>query len=167
MRSPAKLLLNSFWGKFVQRSSLTQTTLTDIPAIFTDMMASVQQEVKTVCFINDSRLQIDWIYNTDFIEASCRTNTVIAAYMTAQARLTLYSYLQPLDRRVLYCDTDSIVFTKSPGQGTPPFDDYLEDLMDEKLYYSLCNWWPKIMHSSYLSQTQRVKRVCVKYAVLH
>ena len=55
---------------------------------------------------------------------------VIAAYTTAQARLKLYSYLRPLGDRVLYCDTDSIVFTTEPGQWKPPLGDYLEDLTE-------------------------------------
>lgn len=110
---------------------MTQTTLTDDPALFTDMMTSDQQEVKNVRFINDHRVQIDWIYNTDFVEAFSRTNTVIAAYTTAQTRLKLYSYLRRLDRRVLYCDTDSVVFTTAAGQWEPPLGDYLGDLTDE------------------------------------
>ncbi|XP_052815380.1 uncharacterized protein LOC128242318 [Mya arenaria] len=131
LRSLAKLMLNSFWGKFGQRTNLTQTTLTDDPAIFTDMMTSDQQKVQNVRFINDNRVQIDWVYNTDFVEASCRTNTVIAAYTTAQARLKLYSYLKPLDTRLAYCDTDSLVFTTRPGEWEPPLGDYLGDLTDE------------------------------------
>lgn len=71
---------------------------------------------KLKTFINDQSVKIDWIHNTDFVEASSRTNVVIAAYTTAKARLRLYSYLQPLDKKVLYCDKDSIVFTTSLGQ---------------------------------------------------
>ena len=46
-------------------------------------------------------------------------------------RLRLDSYLEKLDHRVLYCDTDSIVFTTSPGEWEPPLGDYLGDLTDE------------------------------------
>jgi hypothetical protein len=35
---------------------------------------------------------------------------VIAAYTTAQARLKLYSYLEPLGPSALYADTDSVVY---------------------------------------------------------
>lgn len=34
----------------------------------------------------------------------------IAAYVTAQARLELYKYLQALGDRVIYCDTDSCIY---------------------------------------------------------
>ena len=53
----------------------------------------------------------------DSIEPSGRTNVVIAAYTTAQARLKLYSYLEPLQERVLYADTDSVIFRTSQSDG--------------------------------------------------
>ncbi|WAR22344.1 hypothetical protein MAR_016318, partial [Mya arenaria] len=37
-------MLNSLWGKFGQRSNLTQTTYTDDPALFMDMMTSDKQD---------------------------------------------------------------------------------------------------------------------------
>ncbi|XP_053388330.1 uncharacterized protein LOC123549617, partial [Mercenaria mercenaria] len=131
LRLLAKIILNSFWGKFGQRSNLTQTTYIDDPVQFVDMKASDQQEIKNVRFINDEAVQIDWAYTSDFIETSSRTNVIVAAYTTAQARLKLYSYLQPLGDRVLYCDTDSVVFTSSKGQWEPPLGDFLGDLTDE------------------------------------
>jgi len=66
LRSLAKLMLNSFWGKFGQRSNLTQTTYTDDPKEFMDMMTSDQQEVKNIRFVNDEAVQLDWIHNKDF-----------------------------------------------------------------------------------------------------
>ena len=94
-------------------------------------MTSDKQQVKNIRFINTEAVQLDWVYNDDFIEASAITNVVIAAYTTAQARLKLYSYLKPLGKRVLYCDTDSVVLTTAPGQWEPLLGDYLGDLTDE------------------------------------
>ena len=131
LRSLSKLMLNSFWGKFGQRANLTQTTFVTQPDQYFDMMTSDEQVIKNVRFINDESVQIDWVHNDDFIQPSSRTNVVIAAYTTAQARLKLYSYLQPLGNRVLYCDTDSVVFITSPGQWKPSLGDYLGDLTDE------------------------------------
>ncbi|XP_045197429.2 uncharacterized protein LOC123552109 [Mercenaria mercenaria] len=79
LRLLAKIMLNSFWGKFGQRSNLTQTSFIDDPVQFIDMMNSDKQEVKNVRFINEEAVQLDWAYNNDFIEASCRTNVVVAA----------------------------------------------------------------------------------------
>lgn len=129
LRSLAKLMLNSFWGKFGQRTNLTQTTFVTQPDQYFDMMVSNEQEIKNIRFINNE--SIDWAYHDDFIQASSHTNVVIAAYTTAQARLKLYSYLKPLGDRILYCDTDSVVFTTGLGQWKPPLGDYLGDLTDE------------------------------------
>lgn len=60
-----------------------------------------------------------------------RTNVVIAAYTTAQARLKLYSYLESLGDRTLYADTDSIIFTARLGEWSPPLGDYLGVITDE------------------------------------
>jgi len=40
------------------------------------------------------------------------TNEVIGGYVTSGARLHLYSYLDRLQERALYCDTDSIMFVQ-------------------------------------------------------
>lgn len=64
--------------------------------------------------------------NDDFIQNTGRTNDIIAAYTTAQARLKLNSYLEQLHRRVLYADTDSIVFTTKLGEWEPELSDYLK-----------------------------------------
>lgn len=72
-----------------------------------------------------------WKYKEDFVETSSKTNVVIAAYTTAQARLKLYSYLEELGARALYADTDSIVFCTKVGESKPALGDYLGDLTDE------------------------------------
>ncbi|MCP3664717.1 MAG: hypothetical protein GY696_19865 [Gammaproteobacteria bacterium] len=40
-----------------------------------------------------------------FLKPSANTNVVLAAYVTAHARLRLYTYLEKLQDRVLYFDT--------------------------------------------------------------
>lgn len=48
LRQLAKLMLNSFWGKFGQRTNLTQTTYVTDPAIYFDMLTSDSQCIKNV-----------------------------------------------------------------------------------------------------------------------
>jgi len=116
LTSLAKLMLNSFLGKFGQRTNLTRTTHTSDPAEFFDMMTSDQQNVKDVQFVNNESVKLEWVYNDDFVEPSAQNNIIIAAYTTAQARLKLYTYLKPLGDCVWYRDTDSAEFTTTPGQ---------------------------------------------------
>ncbi len=50
---------------------------------------------------------------------------------TAHARLMLYDLLDKLQERVIYCDTDSLIFTSKAGEWVPPKGPYLGDLTDE------------------------------------
>ena len=61
------------------------------------------------------------------------TNVVIATYTTAQARLKLYEDLERLDRRVLYYDTDSCIYTSNndPDEYEPRTGNFLGDMTDE------------------------------------
>lgn len=74
---------------------------------------------------------LEWVYTDKFIQTCGKTNAIIAAYTTAQARVKLYSYLKSLGKRVLYCDTDSVVFTTAMGLWDLHLGDYLGDLTDE------------------------------------
>ena len=53
------------------------------------------------------------------MEALGNTNVILAAYTTCQARLTLYELLDKLDRRVLYYDTDSMIYVSREGEWDP------------------------------------------------
>ena len=55
----------------------------------------------------------------------------IAAITTCHASLKLYSLLEMLDRRVLYYDTDSVIFVSRPGDADPETVSFLGDLTDE------------------------------------
>ena len=61
-----------------------------------------------MCFVTYNRTQC-------FLRPTKHTNVVIAAYVTAHARLVLYSYLERLGERTLYCDTDSVIYKQTPG----------------------------------------------------
>ena len=47
------------------------------------------------------------------------------------ARLKLYSYLEALGERVLYYDTDSVIFISKEGMFEPPTGNLIGDLTDE------------------------------------
>ena len=47
------------------------------------------------------------------------------------ARLHLYQFMEKLGPQLLYCDTDSVIFSWKPGQYLPPTGNYLGDLTSE------------------------------------
>ena len=55
----------------------------------------------------------------------------MACFTTCWARLKLYDALDILQERVLYKDTDSVVFLSAQGMPEPPLGDYLGDFKDE------------------------------------
>ena len=109
---------------------MPRTSYITDPCEYFDMLTSDHQSVKDVSYVSDEMVRMQWVNDDDFIETSGRTNVIIAAYTTAQARLELYSYLEPLDSRTIYADTDSVVFTVKPGEWEPPLDAFLGGMTD-------------------------------------
>ena len=81
--------------------------------------------------LSEKYAQIDWKMNDDFISANERTNIFIAIFTTSHAQLRLYSILEQLGDRVLYFDTDSIIYTSNVGHWEPTLGDNLGDLTNE------------------------------------
>jgi len=124
----------SFWGKFGQRSNMAQVEYVTNPALYFDMLTSDKQEVTDVKFVTDEMVEMRWRNKEEFVKPSGRTNVILAAYTTTQARLKLYSYLEQLGPRTLYADTDSIVYSVKNGEWEPPLGDYLGDMTNEVPY---------------------------------
>jgi len=47
------------------------------------------------------------------------SNNAIAAFTTSYARLRLLDMMRKLDERVLYTDTDSVIYVSKPGDWEP------------------------------------------------
>ena len=120
-----------FLGKFAQRSNLTKTELVTEPKVFFDYLDSTKYEVSDARMVNDDTVEVHYTNTEEFAEQDNKTNIVIAAFTTAYARLKLYDLLDLLQERVLYYDTDSVIYVHEPGKPDPPLGDYLGDLTDE------------------------------------
>ena len=81
--------------------------------------------------INDDVIQIEYKNSEDFECQSFNSNVTIAVFCTSWARLKLWSVMQRLGKRVLYHDTDSIIFSVKDGEYVPPLGTYLGQLTDE------------------------------------
>lgn len=65
------------------------------------------------------------VYKNLFNIPNAKGNIFIAAFTTAHARLHLYGALEKLAHRVIYMDTDSVVFAHMPGQWKPELNNFL------------------------------------------
>ncbi|XP_068993909.1 uncharacterized protein [Neodiprion pinetum] len=138
MRSVSKLCLNSFWGKFGQRENLVKTEVIKTRRQLLELLTNPEVEVSGLLPVNDEVLYVRWSHAQHSVEPSALANVVIASYTTAQARLKLFSFLEKLDRRVLYYDTDSVIYTRNlrrPNEYEPPTGNFLGDLTDELASY--------------------------------
>ena len=120
-----------FVGKFAQRLNLSKTKEVTEPKDLYAYLDSDQYVVKDVQMINDETVEIQYVPKEEFVEENEKVNIVIAAFTTAYARLKLYDLLDLLQERVLYYDTDSVVYVHEPGKPDPPLGDYLGELTDE------------------------------------
>ena len=98
-------MLNSFWGKFCQRSNLGTVKYCTDPAEFLEIANSDEVIMKDVNVISDNMVRVRYVQEDLYVENLSNVNVVIGAFTTAYARLTLYSYLEKLQERVLYFDT--------------------------------------------------------------
>ena len=110
---------------------MTKTKEVTEPKEFYAYLDSDQYVVKDVQMINDETVEIQYLEKEGFVEENDKVNIVIAAFTTAYARLKLYDLLDLLQERVLYYDTDSVVYVHEPSKPDPPLGDYLGDLTDE------------------------------------
>ena len=81
--------------------------------------------------LNDDMVQLEWEHCEDFVPEDTTTNIFFATFTTAHARLRLYNVLDQLGERVIYYDTDSVVYVSRLGQFDPPLGDFLGQLTDE------------------------------------
>ena len=61
----------------------------------------------------------------------CTFNIFVACFTICWARLHLYEALELLGERVLYFDTDSIIYLEEPNQPNPVLGDYLGEFTNE------------------------------------
>ena len=139
LRSIAKLFLNSFWGKFGQRENMVQQKYVT-PAEFFKLFNDDTVVIHGWEMIGDDKdrgatMLLRYQKGDECISPSHSTNVVLAAYVTSHARLRLYSFLEQLQHRVLYFDTDSVIYISKPGYPDLPTGDYLGELTDELAEY--------------------------------
>ncbi|XP_072033428.1 uncharacterized protein [Amphiura filiformis] len=131
MRSHAKKCMKRMWGKFAQRSNMSQTVILDDPSEVYKLLTSDSVTVDNIRLINDEVIEVTYREDGNFARINPNTNVVIAAFTTCHARLKLYEVLEKLGDRAMYQDTDSVIFLTRPGEWEPPIGDYLGHLTDE------------------------------------
>ena len=110
---------------------MTKVELVKDPRTYFDYLTSDEINVLDARFVSDEMVELHYEYNENFVEPDAKTNMMIAAFTTAYARLKLYDVLDQLQERVLYYDTDSMIFISKPGEPEPLLGPYLGQLTNE------------------------------------
>ena len=130
LRSISKLCLNSLWGKFDQRSNMSQTKYVTEVSEFYEILLNDKLDNINFQFINDDMVQMTYNFKDQFVDNSKNTNVYIACFTTSHARLMLYNKLDYLNEKVLYFDTDSIIYAND-GTKNIETGNMLGDMTDE------------------------------------
>ena len=130
LRSISKLCLNSLWGKFGQRSNMSQTKYVTEVSKFYEILLDDKLDNKNFQFINDDKVQMTYNFKDQFVDNSKTTNVYITCFTISHARLMLYTKLDYLNEKVLYFDTDSILYVDG-GTKNVKTGDMLGDMTDK------------------------------------
>ena len=143
LRSLAKLMLNSMWGKFGQRPNKTQCAHFTRPEDFHEFLESDKYEIQKIQLLpdhqdpsktNEDAVDVFYTMKEEDVEINGKCNIFIAAFTTCWARLKLYEQLKLGGQQILYYDTDSILLVideAKPDHYRPVTGDYLGELTDE------------------------------------
>ena len=131
LRNVMKLMLNSFWGRFALRSNNSKVKMITSISEWVDLMTNDQYVIEEEDFTNDGQVIVYYKLKEEFDNGLSNVSVVIAAFVTCYARLKLLSEIEQLDVRILYFDTDSMIFIHKEGEYNPKLGDYLGELTDE------------------------------------
>lgn len=133
----AKLMLNSLWGKFAQRGNFIHHETLRTRQDFLALERSWDSAEIDIVFtyqtpqLADQTPESYVLYRrfTDVEESDF--NVAIAAFVTAHGRCRLLEQLLLLGERVIYHDTDSIIYERDPAGYNIPVGRYLGEWEDE------------------------------------
>ena len=118
-----------------------------------EFIFSDQYEISHFSFLSQDIALVQWRRNKKWVLPPGNVNVFLAAFTTAYGRLELYKLMEQLQRRVLYHDTDSVVYVSKPGDWSPPLSNYLGGLTSELAEGDHITEWSSCGPKSYAFRT--------------
>ena len=131
LRSIGKLALNSFYGKFGQRTDMKKVQFINQYEKLYGILMDVKKVIKNFHVLNSNMILMECKQSEEFEEPSNKTNVIISALCSAYAHINLWKMMNRLGNCVLYHDTNSIIYTYMSQEWIPATGEYLGDLRDE------------------------------------
>ena len=139
------------------RTNMSQTKYLTEVSEFYEMLLNDRLDSLDFQFINDDMVQMTYNFKDQFVDNSKNTNIYIACFTASHARLMLYNKLDYLNDKVLYFDTDSIIYvddgTKNIETGDMPGD--MTDEISGKGISSFASTGPKSYSFKYGDDEQK------------
>uniref|UniRef100_A0A914HHD2 DNA-directed DNA polymerase n=1 Tax=Globodera rostochiensis TaxID=31243 RepID=A0A914HHD2_GLORO len=119
LRLIAKLGLNSLWGKFSMRNTLSMTEIVSDMERYLKLDGDDTLEITMETMIMPGVVRVNYAKKVEFIKEHSVSNIFLSLWTTSAARIKLYDYMEQVYRtegcKLLYCDTDSLIFTHPKG----------------------------------------------------
>ena len=131
LRSFSKLALNSFYGKFGQRGNMKKTQMVKDLGTMYGLLTDNSKSISNWHIMTPDIMMMEFTTKDNFEVEPISGNVVIAAMCTSWARLKPWEAMNKLGDRVLYHDTDSIIFSSKEGDYMLPTGDYLGEFTNE------------------------------------
>ena len=107
------------------------TTCKD-PETFFDIFLDSKRDIHRILLAGEQMIEVYHSFKEDVGELGTNTNIFMAAFTTAHARVKMYQDgLLPLQTRVLYMDTDSMVYLATQGEIHLPRGRFLGQFKDK------------------------------------
>ncbi|VDK59201.1 unnamed protein product [Anisakis simplex] len=135
LRYIAKLSLNSLYGKFGQSNTLSEIKYAQNVQELTKLVTDPTFEVEDLTAVSDEMIRVSMHKKDDYVIESPISNVAIAAFVTCYARLRLYHFMEMVEGRVLYVDTDSVCYISRPGLPDIPEGELLGEMSREYAEY--------------------------------
>ena len=131
LRSLAKLALNSFYGKFGQRQNMKKCQFVTDAGIMYSLLSDPTKKISDFHIVSQDMMVFEYTRAQEFESTDPKTNVIVAAFCTSYARLHLWKVMRDIGARVLYHDTDSVIYSYLPSEYRPTHGEYLGELTNE------------------------------------
>lgn len=149
MRQLAKIYLNCLWGKFGQKPGKMDQTLVYGYQSFLDIRYNPEIDQESVRYrkMNGDTFRAYYQKHMEYATANRRYNVWLASAVTANARVRLHSQMLKIGPdRVLYCDTDSIIFmwpTNVPSLASKGLGNWVDEMSGDNRIVEFIGLAPK------------------------
>ena len=128
--SIGKLALNSFYGKFGQRTDMKKVQFINQYEKLYSILMDVTKVIKNFYLLNNDMIMMKYKQSEEFEEPNDKTTVIISAFCSTYAHIKLWKMMNRSGNCVMCHDTDSIIYTYKSQEWIPSTGEYISDLTD-------------------------------------